>query len=917
MWGSAHGLIAFLEEDDASFRLHGIQELLKIVPSEWPQIAEHVQIVENLANDESFEHHNLAASLASKTFYYMGRMGAAVRYALKSNRDFDPENTDTYSQRIISHTIHQYIKRMNANEKPEEALEGLVRVVLDHMMSTQRYGQCLCLAIETRFMDFVHAAMQKNPELVTDAIRIANTTVQDAEYRQQLLKEFVEFAKDNCDKVLLSQLHHALRDPEAMGQLLISLKESSEVDNWLIAYQIAFELAENASQYFRSRIIDMLPEAMTDLKEILMRKKLLELYLTFLFNNFNNDMIQIIQGLKDGADMSFKLNHTAVVIAYAYIYAGTGMDNFYRENVSWFFGSEPDWAEFMTIAAIGTIHNGRLGTAQQLLQPYLKRNAAMHQLGGGLFALGLIYANYLWDESVVQTLTSALANTQSAVVKHGGSLGLGLVALGSHNPTYYGQLYDILNQQDPISGEAAAYALGLIMLGCGATDELNEFLRVICNTQHEKITRGGAMGLAFMMYGKQQECEGLVKELLNSRVPLMRESAAWVTTLAYVGTASNDALQRLLHIAISDVNADVRRAAIIGIGFVLSKNPKEVPAMIDLLAKSYNPAVRNGAALALGIACAGTGMKEAIDILKPLLSDLDQFVRQSAAIGMAMVLQQQSDLAVPYCKEFRQWLRKALSKKTSEVTLWGVAMAYGILNAGGRNTVISCNTLGGENCTLATVGLAMFCNYFYWHPLSLMLTLAFHPTAIIGVDQNLEVPAWTFFSSAAAALFADPPSFDSEKVEVTIGEARKLSITKKKEEELKQAEAKKAEENGSKPAEGDEKKEEAKPATDAEKKEEAKPATEEKKEETKPAEEKKEDGEASPGANLGRTASNRSLPPPSPDFDPDTEFETLPNCSRVTKNQLDKISLEFDFYYVPITKGVHHGIVMLKANDQE
>lgn len=60
---------------------------------------------------------------------------------------------------------------------------------------------------------------------------------------------------------------------------------------------------------------------------------------------------------------------------------------------------------------------------------------------------------------------------------------------------------------------------------------------------------------------------------------------------------------------------------------------------MKLLALSYNPHVRYGTALALGIACAGTQFKEALDMLDPLLNDTTDFVRQGAYIGMAMVLQ--------------------------------------------------------------------------------------------------------------------------------------------------------------------------------------------------------------------------------------------------------------------------------------
>lgn len=54
---------------------------------------------------------------------------------------------------------------------------------------------------------------------------------------------------------------------------------------------------------------------------------------------------------------------------------------------------------------------------------------------------------------------------------------------------------------------------------------------------------------------------------------------------------------------------------------------------MSLLAESYNPHVRYGAAMALGIACAGTGLREAIALLEPLAKfDPVNFVRQGALV---------------------------------------------------------------------------------------------------------------------------------------------------------------------------------------------------------------------------------------------------------------------------------------------
>jgi len=49
--------------------------------------------------------------------------------------------------------------------------------------------------------------------------------------------------------------------------------------------------------------------------------------------------------------------------------------------------------------------------------------------------------------------------------------------------------------------------------------------------------------------------------------------------------------------------------------------------MLNLLSGSYNPHVRYGAALALGISCAGTGLPEAVAMLEILLKDGESFVR--------------------------------------------------------------------------------------------------------------------------------------------------------------------------------------------------------------------------------------------------------------------------------------------------
>ena len=75
---------------------------------------------------------------------------------------------------------------------------------------------------------------------------------------------------------------------------------------------------------------------------------------------------------------------------------------------------------------------------------------------------------------------------------------------------------------------------------------------------------------------------------------LRRYGAMYVIGMAYRGTANNAAIQKLLHFAVSDVSDDVRRAAVLNLGFLLMGVPEQCPRIVQLLSESYNPHVRYG-----------------------------------------------------------------------------------------------------------------------------------------------------------------------------------------------------------------------------------------------------------------------------------------------------------------------------------
>ena len=210
--------------------------------------------------------------------------------------------------------------------------------------------------------------------------------------------------------------------------------------------------------------------------------------------------------------------------------------------------------------------------------------------------------------------------------------------------------------------------------------------------------------------------------------------------MAYAGTSNNKAIRKVLDVAVSDVSDDVRRAAVTALGFILFRNPTQVPRIVQLLSESYNPHVRQGAALALGISCAGTGLEEAVDLLEPLTKDPVDFVRQGALISLAMVLIQQTEAQNPKVASVRKTFASVIADKHEDsMAKFGAALAQGIIDAGGRNVTISLVSKSGSKNMSAVVGMALFTQFWYWFPLAHCLSLGFTPTAVIGLDRDLKV----------------------------------------------------------------------------------------------------------------------------------------------------------------------------------
>ena len=290
--------------------------------------------------------------------------------------------------------------------------------------------------------------------------------------------------------------------------------------------------------------------------------------------------------------------------------------------------------------------------------------------GGAYYALGLIHANKGWtdDGKMVDFLLEKLKGTRNPTILHGACLGLSCAAMASGSAQISDALSNALhNLDDAVAGEAAAYGLGLLNAGRGsdAASEIERMLSYAHETTHEKIIRGLSLGVGLIMYGHEEVADALIEQMIRDKDHIIRYGGCFAVAMAYCGTSNNAAVGRLLHVAVSDVSPNVRRAAVMSLGFVMIREPEKMPQLVSLLSISYCPHVRYGACLAVGVACAGSAHQGAIDMLRPMMKDKVDFVRQGAFIAMAMVLMEESPAACPALGTVREEAFRGRRKQAS------------------------------------------------------------------------------------------------------------------------------------------------------------------------------------------------------------------------------------------------------------
>ncbi|KAJ1475052.1 armadillo-type protein, partial [Baffinella frigidus] len=777
---SCRPLLSLLDESDQTLKVYALKKLDEAVDQYWAEIADHIEAIEELYEDEKFQSRELAALVASKVHYHLEQFSESLTYALGAGSLFTGQihsgKPSLYVFTILSKVIDKYIaERVERSDAASDLdpidarLEAIVESMFDRCFEEGNIKQAVGIALESRRLD-------KLEECINTSSDRASTLAYTLEASQSLvLKVLVEMYRqlEIPDYQHVSQCWMLLEDSTAVAGLLGELVQSGDVDQ-IMAYQIAFDLCESDMQHFLGEKLWALfdyfrgnpkPETrnpkpcagaeaggdtemkeaaaepvsaaekdlaskVAKLKEILTGETSIGINLEFLYRNNKTDML-LLNNIKASIEARNALTHTRTLWQ---------VDTFVTENMDW-LKRATNWAKFSATACVGMMHKGCINNSRNVMKEYLPKpgiSSSPFSEGGALYALGLIHANH--GEGILKYLSEALRNANNnETIQHGACLGLGLAGMASGNEELYEDLRVVLFSDNAVAGEAAGLAMGLVMLGTSSERALEEMLAYAHETQHEKIIRGLAIGMALIMYGKEESADTLIEQMCRDKDPILRYGGMYTIALAYSGTGNNSAIRRLLHSAVSDVSDDVRRAAVTCLGFVLTTIPEQCPRVVSLLAESYNPHVRYGSTMAVGIACAGTGLQEAIDLLEPMTKDATDFVRQGAMLALSMVMIQETEARSP--KDIRALFEGVIKDKHEDVMAkFGAIIASSILDAGGRNVTISLTTKNGHKKMTAIVGMAVFCQYWYWFPLAHFLSGCFQPTCLIGLNKDLKMP---------------------------------------------------------------------------------------------------------------------------------------------------------------------------------
>jgi 26S proteasome regulatory subunit N2 len=286
------------------------------------------------------------------------------------------------------------------------------------------------------------------PETLKYVYQITQDLIVNNKYKNAILDVVLRLyvKHSNNSFVDITNCQFLLNNSDALSSTLLNILSKPEEP--LIAYQIAFDLADNQNSAYLKEICrlikqnsensDLHKDRLQKLISILegsVQKKLKN----FCLKKMNKTDINIMKNMQKAVEKSGSVCHLAVVIANSLMNSHSSNDAFLKENMEW-LGKATNWARFTAAATLGVIHMGNTEKGLEIMKPYLPGSAvpSNYAQAGGYYGLGLIYSNTN-DDYIMNFLQDAqtMPNNSREVFQHGIFLAIGLVGMACHNESKF------------------------------------------------------------------------------------------------------------------------------------------------------------------------------------------------------------------------------------------------------------------------------------------------------------------------------------------------------------------------------------------------------------------------------------------------------------------------------------------------
>ena len=791
MINTATSFLALLQEDDLQMKSLALDKLDLLVDQHWPEISDYIRLFKDYYEKKILpEKQNLIALILSKLYYNLEDYTSAVDWALKSEDKFDIKENSLYVNTILKKMLDKYIEIRKHNFFNRENLKlidnrimAIIENVFNNCLKDNRLYQALGFCVESYDLDRLTKAIESSNEIMKNinfVYEIAQNYVVNKEYNSVLvdhiLKLLIKHAKKEYMEITSCQFF--LNNSEALASTLLGILQEEDPS---IAYQICFDLYDNQNpSYLRLlkktiRQISTeknlnLGEKLENIEKILSGEISQNIIFKYLKKN-NHFELKSFEELLKANEKSGSIENLGLILTNSFSNTHTGNEELIQKHKD-FVSKATNWARFVATATLGAIHMGDNKNYKEIFRDYLpggSRARSIYCLGGAYYGIGLIHAGTNNPE-IISFYREALARVRNneEPVQHGIYLGIGLVAMATHDQDLYEFVREGIYSDDAITGEAAGYAVGLIMAGSKDEGAIDDLMKYVHDTQHEKIIRAIAIALALIVYNVGEAADSLIEQLTREKDPILRYGAMYCIGMAYCGSGNTTMLQKLIKFSVSDVSDDVRRAALINIGFLEIRSPDilfDNLKVLGLLSESYNSHVRFGATMAIGIACAGSGKVKPYKVIEPLFLDPNYLVRQAALIASGLIFSQTTLKQEEGIKEYLEKVDSIITDKNEHLLIkFGACISKGLLNLGGKNCVISLVSNTNENKMKSIIGMCLFTQYYYWFPMLHMLNLSVYPTFLFNLDDQLKLPKnYKMLSKAKPSIFGYPKEEEKDK----------------------------------------------------------------------------------------------------------------------------------------------------------